>query len=161
MKSFLTICFLLLLRISVISQTKCAQPFVLDTISLENPLKREPVECINLTIKSNYLIQFAQHQKSQFLKITVTDNLGFGKSGSLKLILNKKQIYIKTVTLQSIDKTSGYFLIELNLNYLMSIEQNGISSLIFNETNDFSIPRQDSEQIKKAAKCFIDYTTKH
>jgi hypothetical protein len=160
MKPILFIC-LFLLNGYVYAQSKCVDAFVHDTCTLENPLKLEPVESINVTIKNNYLIQFIKQHKKQYLKITVKDNLGFGRTGSLKLILNKKQIYLKTIKLEIIDKTSAYFIIELNLNYLMSIEQNGLTSIIFIDTNEFSIPRQDSEQIKKAAKCFIENTTKH
>ncbi|MBI3519466.1 MAG: hypothetical protein HY062_08950, partial [Bacteroidetes bacterium] len=68
----------------------------------------------------------------------------------------RKQIYIKTIALQIIDKTSAYFLIELNNTfYLDNLKEYGISKIVFNETSEFGVPKSDTDQIEKAANCFF------
>jgi hypothetical protein len=91
------------------------------------------------------------------LKIIVKDDLGIGKKGSLLILCAKNQIYIKTITLTRIDKTSAFFIIDLNNNYYLdNIKQFGISKIIFNELAEFSLPKHDSDQIKNAALCFFN-----
>ncbi|MES2764206.1 MAG: hypothetical protein V4677_18460 [Bacteroidota bacterium] len=121
------------------------------------PGKEESVEMMEVKIKNNYLVQFIKIDKKNYLKIIVRDDLGFGKKGSLLLQSLKKQIYVKSTTLNTIDKTSAYFLVELNNTYYLdNIKDFGLAKIIFNETVEFSIPKTDSDQIKKAGQCFFD-----
>ena len=156
MKQLYLICSLTLSMISF-SQTTCDYQFKLDSCSLYIPKNKEAVEIIEIKIKNNYLVQFIKHDKINYLKIIVKDNLGFGKKSSLLMLSAKKQIYIKSIELQIIDKTSAYFLIPLNdNNYLENIKNMGLSGLIFNENAEFGIPKSDSDMIKKAANCFFN-----
>jgi hypothetical protein len=125
--------------------------------AVTGPGKEEAVEMMEVKIKNNYLVQFIKIDKKNYLKIIVRDNLGFGKKGSLLLSSIKKQIFIKSTTLNIIDKESAYFLVEINNTfYLDNIKEFGISKITFNETTEFSIPKNDSDAIKKAAQCFFD-----
>ncbi len=143
------------------SQTSCDYSLKPDSCSLVTTNTKELVDVIEVKIKKNYLVQFIKHDQKKYLKIIVRDNLGFGKKSSLLLLSNKKQIFIKSIELQIIDKTSAYFLISLNnTNYLENIIDMGLSSIVFNETAEFSVPKSDSDQIKKAANCFYNQVTK-
>lgn len=128
-----------------------------DTCALQSPKKMEHVELMQVKIKNNYLVQFIKVDKKNYLKIIVHDDLGYGKKGSLLLLCGtKKQIYVKSTTLQIIDKTSAYFLVELNDSYYLdNIKEFGISKIVFNEVAEFSVPKNDADQIKKAAECFF------
>ena len=144
--------------ISSYGQNNCDYKLTTDSCSLQNSKMKELVEFMEVKIKSNYFIQFIKLDKKVYLKIIVRDNLGFGKKGSLLLLSNKKQIYIRSLELQIIDKSSAYFLIALNeTNYLENIKEFGLTSILFNETAEFSIPKSDSDQIKKAANCFYEF----
>jgi len=159
MKPFFLFCTLTF-SIAGFSQTSCDYQIKSDSCSITNPKEKEIVNAITVKIKNNYLLQFITKDKQNYLKIIVRDNLGFGKRSSLLLLANKKQIYIKSIELQIIDKRSAYFLISLNnTNYLENIKDMGLSSIVFNETAEFSIPKSDSEQIKKAANCFYNHIT--
>ncbi len=129
-----------------------------DTCALQSPKKMEHVELMQVKIKNNYLVQLIKADKINYLKIVVRDDLGFGKKGSLLLLCGtKKQICVKSTTLHIIDKTSAYFLVELNNSYYLdNIKEFGLSKIVFNETTEFSIPKSDSDQIKKAADCFFN-----
>lgn len=111
---------------------------------------------LEVRIKNDYQIQFIKHYPINYLKIIVKDNLGFGQTSSLLLLSNKKQYYTKTIKLEIIDKSSAYFLLELNSNYLITLKENGLTTIIFNEKVEFVIPKTDSELIKKTAHCFYE-----
>lgn len=154
MKQLFLICSLI---ISVVNfgQTPCDNFLKTDSCILQSPKNKEVVELLEVKIKNNYQVQFIKHGAKKYLKIIVRDDLGYGKTGSLLLLSNKKQIYIKSITLQIIDKSSAYFLVDLSgTNYLGNIKELGLTKIIFNETFEFSIPKTDSDQIKKAANCF-------
>ena len=161
MKQLFLICSLTFSIVSF-SQTTCDYNFKSDSCSIQNTSSKELVDLMEVKIKNNYLIQFIKQDKKNYLKIIVRNDLGFGKKSSLLLISTKKQIYIKTIELQTIDKSSAYFLISLNgTNYLENIKELGLSSIVFNETAEFSVPKSDSEQIKKAANCFFNQVSEN
>jgi hypothetical protein len=161
MKQLFLICSLTFSIVSF-SQTSCDYNFKSDSCSIQSPSKKELVDLMEVKIKNNYLIQFIKQDKKNYLKIIVRNDLGFGKKSSLLLVSNKKQIYIKTIELQIINKSSAYFLISLNeTNYLENIKELGLSSIVFNETAEFSVPKSDSEQIKKAANCFFNLVSEN
>lgn len=161
MKQLLLICSLTFSIISF-AQTNCEFQFKSDSCALSIPKNKEVVEVMEVKIKKNYLVQFIKQDKKNYLKIIVQDNLGFGKKGSLLLLSNKKQIYIKSIELQIINKTSAYFLISLNETYyLENIKELGLTSIVFNEVAEFGIPKADSDQIKKAANCFFNQVSEN
>lgn len=135
------------------SQTSCV--YKTDTLLLN---KKEVISYVECSIKKNYLFQFFTHNSKNYMRIVVKDNLGFDKTSSLLFYCGKKQIYIKSIKLQSIDRSSAFFMVELNPNYIATIKQLGISEMIFDETSSFSIPKSDSESIKKTLDCFVNKT---
>lgn len=154
MKQLFSVC-LLFFSIASFAQNPCAYNLSAANTAIA-PGKEESVEMMEVKIKNNYQVQFIKQDKKNYLKIIVKDDLGFGKKGSLLLQSVKKQIYIKSTTLNIIDKTSAYFIIDLNNTYYLdNIKDFGLAKIIFNETVEFSIPKNDAEQIKKAAECFF------
>ncbi|MES2515174.1 MAG: hypothetical protein V4580_13565 [Bacteroidota bacterium] len=155
MKHLFLICSFIF-SLTSLAQEPCAY-ILKSTSAMLAPGQEATVDMMEVKIKNNYLIQFIKIDKKNYLKIIVRDDLGFGKKGSLLLLSIKKQIYVKSTTLQVIDKTSAYFVVELNNNfYLDNIKEFGLNKIVFNETTEFSIPKNDSDQIKKAAQCFFD-----
>lgn len=139
-----------------VAQTDCSSILKSDSCALQTPSKKELVEVTEVKIKNNYQVQFIKQGQKNYLKLIVKDDLGFGKKGSLLLYCNKKQIYVKTITLQVIDKKSAYFLIELIPNYITTLKDNGLTNIIFCENIEFVVPKQDSEAVKKMAACFYE-----
>jgi hypothetical protein len=155
MKHLFIVCSLFF-SIASYAQGTCAYNLSVATAAIA-PGKEESVEMMEVKIKNNYQVQFIKQDKKNYLKIIVKDDLGFGKKGPLLLQSIKKQIYIKSTTLNIIDKTSAYFIIDLNNTYYLdNIKDFGLAKIIFNETVEFSIPKNDTEQIKKAAECFFN-----
>lgn len=155
MNQIFFICSLILSLVGF-GQTTCAYQLKQDSCTLLSPKTKEEIDVIEVKIKNNYLVQFIKKDKKNYLKIIVRDDLGFGKKGSLLLVSAKKQIYVKSLTLEVIDKTSAYFIVELNNSYYLdNIKEFGLSKIVFNETTEFAVPKPDSDQIKKAADCFF------
>lgn len=153
----------MLFAMSAMGQSPCTTSLQPDSCSLFDPKNKELVDFMETRIKNDYQIQFLKHGPKYYLKIIVKNDLGFGRKGSLLLSLsNKKQIYVKYIYLNMIDKYSGYFILPLNdNNYLETIKDFGISSIIFKEKAEFIIPKNDSEHIKKTAACFFDIVKDH
>jgi hypothetical protein len=154
MKQITFICSLILSLIGF-GQPTCDYRLKTDSCILTVPKIKEVAELMEVKIKNNYLVQFIKQDKKNYLKIIVRDDLGFGKKGSLLLLSAKKQIYVKSIKLEPIDKNSAYFLVELNNSYYLdNLKEFGLSKIVFNETVEFGVPKPDSDQIKKASDCF-------
>ncbi len=155
MKTVILCCIILFSDFVTVAQNPCN--FKSDSVVVNRfDYKKELVELIEVTIKNNYQLQFIKDGKTTFLKIIVRDNLGFGQIGEFMLVCGKKQIYNKDTKLVPIDKTSGYFVIELNPNYIQTLKDLGLTKLIFRDTVEFLIPKTDSDKIKQTATCFFD-----
>lgn len=141
------------------AQYPCA--FSKDSCLLPPGNSKVEVQLLEVKIKNNYDVQFMQAGSRQFLKLIVTDNLGFGKTGPLLLRSGSKQMYFKSVTLSVINKGSACFVLELYPNYLVTLSGEGLSSIEFNNTSEFTIPKSDSENIKLLAKCFYSLTARN
>lgn len=148
---------LLLYGTSLFAQTPCEKGLRNDSAVISRfTYNKEAVELLDVTIKNNYQLQFIRREESTFLKIIVRDNMGFGQIGEFVLICGKKQIYDKDIKLVSIDASSGYFVLELNPNYILTLRDLGLSKIIFRDKVEFLVPKADSEKIKQIAGCFFD-----
>ena len=152
------IIFLLLVLFSINSfaQISCDNILKTDSVAMQKPSVKEEVQVAEVKIKNNYLVQFIKQGPKNYLKLTVRDNLGYGKTCALLLYCNKKQIYVKSTTLMVADKGSAYFLVELVPNYISTLKENGLTNIIFCENAEFVVPKQDAEAVKKLAGCFYD-----
>lgn len=155
MKFFLIIVFFGF-AFKINSQSKCSIALKSDSCSLQKTENKVWVDLISVNIKNNYDVQFIKYQQKYYLKIVVRNDLGYGKTGSLVLFSGKKQYYTKSITLQIIDKKSAYFLLDINSNYLTTIKDNGLTSIVFCENVEFLIPKTDSELVKQGASCFYE-----
>jgi hypothetical protein len=152
------LCLFLFFGSVAFAQIPCDKGFRTDTSIINRfTYAKEEVELMEVTIKNNYQLQFIRSKdKKTYLRIIVRDNLGFGQIGEFMLICGKKQIYDKDVKLVPIDKSSGWFILELNPNYIQTLRDLGLTKIIFRDTVEFLIPKADSEKIKQTAACFFD-----
>jgi hypothetical protein len=154
----LILCLFLFCSSIAFAQMPCDKGFRTDTSIISRfTYAKEEVELMEVTIKNNYQLQFIRSKdKKTYLRIIVRDNLGFGQIGEFMLICGKKQIYDKDVKLVPIDKSSGWFILELNSNYIQTLRDLGLTKIIFRDTVEFLVPKTDSEKIKQTAACFFD-----
>ncbi len=157
----------ILILLSVLTLQSFAQksscemyPLKMDSIYFTNTTVKELVDVSSLVTKNNYKVQFVKQGKKNHLIITLKYTIESDKQGSLYVYSNKKQYFLKQVTLKRIDKDYAHFVIEANSNYVATIRDNGLTSLYFNDSMTFEIPKADSELIKKQADCFYTIITK-
>ncbi len=146
------ILFFLLFNFASFSQD-CNSVVKTDSLLLVSSSEKNVAEQISVYIKNNYQISFISFQKKYYLKLTVTDNLGFAKKGLLEIYSGKKQYFERDIKLNPINDKTAYFIFEITQNYTKTISEYGMSELKFNNAS-FSIPKADSDEIKKAATCF-------
>lgn len=151
------LCLFLFCSSVTFAQAPCDKGFRTDSCIINRfTYAKEAVELMEVTIKNNYQLQFIRKANKTYLRIIVRDNLGFGQIGEFMLICGKKQIYDKDIKLVSIDKSSGWFIIELNPNYIQTIRDLGLNKIIFRDTVEFLVPKSDSEKIRQTAACFFE-----
>lgn len=146
------IIFFLLCSCNTFSQD-CKSVIKSDSLFLFSITEKKVAEHISVSIKNNYQISFISYQKKYYLKLSVTDNLGFGKKGLLEIYSGKKQYFERDIKLNAINDKSAYFIFEITQNYTKTISEYGMTELKFDNAS-FSIPKADSDEIKKAAACF-------
>ncbi len=158
MKNIMVLCLLLLVT-GLEAQHECR--FTSDSCLIPPGNTKLPVELIDVKMKDNAHVQFVRYNGRLFLRIVVTANLGFGKTGPLLLKSGTKQMYYKSATLSMPDKGAACFMLELYPNYEVTLREYGLSSIVFNGSAEFSVPHQDSELVKEGARCFYSLTNRN
>lgn len=158
MKNIMVLCLLMLIT-GLKAQHECH--FSSDSCLIPPGNKKLPVELIDVKMKNNAHVQFLRCSGRLFLRIVLTDNLGYGKTGPLLLKSGTKQMYYKSATLSMPGKEAACFILELYPNYEVTLREYGLSNIVFNGNAEFSVPHQDSELIKESARCFYSLTNKN
>jgi hypothetical protein len=150
---------LLLVILLVFSCASHAQgncTFVKDTLTIPKENKLVDAEILQAVFKSKSLVQLIKANNSKYyLKLFVNQNLYFDKVDVLEIRSGNKSFYAKDTKQYQFDKHTGYFVVELYKNYVVTLKDEGITSIYFNKAEtDFT--KQDCSQFKQIAKCFYD-----
>lgn len=156
MRSFLVYCYVLLFGFGLNCQTNCETAFVGDTLTFPSDGKVYNGKYVETTLKNFSVVRlFIADNNRLFLKMIVTKNFYFDKVATLEIRSGHKSYYAKDTKQYKITKTSGLFVIEVFKNYVATIREEGITSIVFGEAEtDFT--RQDAKQIKQIAKCVYE-----
>jgi hypothetical protein len=88
-----------------------------------------------------------------YLTIMCKDNIYFDMVSDLEIKSGSKSMSPKGVKQHQKDKHTAFFVVEVYKNYIATLKDEGITSYIFNKTeNTFS--KQEVKEIKKIATCF-------
>ncbi len=156
MKRILFFCFVIVFGARLNSQINCETGFVEDTLTFPSDGKVYNGKYIETTLKNFSIIRLYKADNSRlFLKMVVTKNFYFDKVATLEIRSGHKSYYAKDTKQFKITKTSGLFVIEIFKNYVATIREEGITSIVFGEAEtDFT--KQDAKQVKQIAKCFYE-----
>lgn len=156
MKSVLFFTCILLFTFGFKSQTNCETDFVSDTLTFPGDGKVYEGEYLESTFKNLSSVRLYKTNSGRaFLRMIVTKNFYFDKVGVLEIRSGNRSYYAKNTRQYKISKTAGLFVIEIFKNYVATLREDGITSIIFAEAEtDFT--RQDANHVKKIAKCFYD-----
>ena len=138
------------------AQSKCAFTFVEDTLSIPEKGIVMHGQSLETVLKNLSTVKlFKSNDDKLFIKFVVTENFYFDKVDVLEIRSGSKSYYAKGAKQYKINKTRGMFVIEVFKNYIVTLKDDGITSLVFNAAeSDFT--KQDASQIRKISICFYE-----
>lgn len=160
MKFKLIFICLVLLSLVFKAQTKCELQFVEDTLSIPEEGKTLQGLSLETTLKNLCVIKIFQSDDPKddklYLRMIVTKNFYFNKVDKLELKSGSKSYWVKPDSKQyKINKTLGLFVVRVEKNYIVTLKDDGLTSIAFaGAETDFT--KQDANQIKKMARCFYE-----
>lgn len=152
------ILFLLVCSSYVFSQP-CKDQLISDSLFKPNDNSTVAVSSLNCALKNGGGIQFLNQNGKYFLKIKPNQKIGFDEKGSLELKSGSKSFFVKNAILIDAKKPEPYFVVDIQLNYVATLKESGLTSLIFN-TFEVKFAKQDVENIRETAKCFYSLNNK-
>jgi hypothetical protein len=136
------------------AQSSC--DFQKDTMTL--PFSKKVVEgdLVRIPLKKGSEVTFLKAEGGKmYLRLLVKENFYFDKVDVLEIRSGSKSYYAKETRQYKVDKTTGLFVIEIFSNYLTTLKEEGITSIVFNKAEtDFT--RNDANEIKRTARCFYE-----
>lgn len=125
--------------------------------SLYKPAEKKSVLVSKLTcpLKNGGEIQFINSNGKYFLKLYVNEKFGFYDTGALELKSGTKSFYVKSTTWYDYKQPKPYFLVEIYINYIATLKEDGLTSVVFNKF-EAKLPKDDTKNIRETAQCFYD-----
>jgi hypothetical protein len=113
-------------------------------------------EYIETTLKNQSVVRlFRTNDNHYYLRLIVTKNFYFNKISTLEIRSGSKSFYVKDCKQHKVSKTQGLFVTEVFRNYVATIKDDGITGIIFGETEtDFT--KHDASLTKKMAGMFYE-----
>ncbi len=159
MKTGFAILFFLLSALAFKSQNKCELSPMTDTIVDSKKEKITQGEFIQTTLKNRSVVQLYKLGNGKlYMKLIVTENLYFDKIDHLEILSGSKSYHENNARQYELNKSAGYYVVEIYKNYVATLRDDGITGLIFGKAeSDFT--RQDANLVKQIAKCFYENIT--
>lgn len=134
------------------AQNNCPE-FKDDTLFLPRESKRIVGEYIGADLKNGSNFRLYKTGNRYFLKLIVHENLYFEKVDLLEIQSGDKSFYAKDTKQMELDKSSGYFVVEIYKNYVATLREEGFSAILFGKV-ETPFTRSDGNQVRQLAKCF-------
>lgn len=144
---------LILLNTLVRAQNPCLNLFLTDSLTKPGEKEGVLVNALTAPLKTGGTVQIINHNDRFFLKLKITEKLGFVASGPLELKSGTKSFYVKTAQLNNINKPNANFVIEVFINYVATLRDHGLTGLVFN-THEIKFAKEDTKNIREIAGCF-------
>lgn len=151
------ILFFLALGGSVFAQN-C--PVTVDTLYFPSKQISELVKVMNCPLKNGGNIQLFNNGGKYVLKLSLHEKFGFLDVGSLQIKSGNKSFFLKSTTLYNHKETTAYFLVDVLINYIATLKDDGITSVVFNEKFEATLASEDIKNIRRTAKCFYELNKK-
>ncbi len=137
---------------SICAQTNCA--FMPDTLILEETKTSIYGVSIEAKLKKHGELKlFKADNGKLYLHFLVTENLYFDKRDNLEIESDGRSILFKNVLHQKYDKYTGLYVVEIWKNYIVTLKDDGLSSLTFSKAKTKFYP-SESKLVKQIADCF-------
>lgn len=155
MNGFIKICFFVFLSTNLLAQN-CADILVPDSIYKPSEQKKVPGKVMTTNLKNGGKVQLITAGGKYLLKIIPNEKLGFVESGPLEIKSGNKSFFVKNATLYNIKEPEAYFLVDVMINYIATLKDDGITSILFNTKFESKLQKEDTGNIKKMSRCFYE-----
>ena len=135
-------------------------PVTTDTLYFPSKQISELVKVVNCPLKNGGNVQFFNDNGKFTLKLTLHEKLGFLDVGSLQIKSGTKSFFLKSTTLYNHKQPNAYFLVDVLINYIATLKDEGITSVVFNEKFEATLASEDTKNIRRTAKCFYELNKK-
>ena len=142
------------------SAQNCASQFVSDSLYKPDSKQSFLVSVLNCPLKNGGNIQFINNSGKFVLKLNLHEKFGFLAVGSLQIKSGSKSFFLKSATLYDPKEPNAYFLVDVLINYIATLKDEGITSVVFNEKFEADLPGEDTKNIRRTAKCFYEINKK-
>lgn len=139
-----------------------AQDCDVTTDTLYFPTKQisELAKVMNCPLKNGGNVQFFNYNGKYTLKLTLNEKFGFIDVGPLQIKSGTKCFFVKSATLHNHKQPNAYFLVDVLINYIATLKDDGITSVVFNEKFEAKLASEDIKNIRRTAKCFYETNKK-
>ena len=154
---FIFIIFLFLFStIQLDAQSINGYNFIKDTLRIPEGNKVLEGESVSAELKKGYSFKlFKTSNNKYYFKIIISENLYFNKMDALEIISGTKSIYFKDAVNYELDDHKGYYLVEVLKNYVGTLKDEGVTSIMFNNT-ETTYTKKECNQVKQMAKYFYE-----
>lgn len=138
------------------AQSDCESAFRQDTMFIPKEQRAVNGEYVEATLKNLSVVRLFKSNEGKFyMKLLVTEDFYFDKTDVLEIRSGSKSYYAKDTKQYKVNKTTGLYVIEIYKNYIATLKEDGITSIVFSHAEtDFT--RQDASLVRKMARCFYD-----
>lgn len=149
------IVFFILISAVHYSQT-CKEQLVHDSIFKPTDHKKVAASYIYCKLKNGGNIKLINHNGRYYLMMVLNEKMGLEEVGNLEIKSGGRSFFTKNVTLYNIKENDSYFFIEIMINYVGTLKEDGISSVVFCGKFEAKLSKEDSNNVRKGAKCFYE-----
>jgi hypothetical protein len=151
MKKFFIIGFFVFSK-ALFSQD-CKDQVVTDSVFKPSENKKVVAGILTCGLKNGGAVQFINQNGRFMLKIIANEKFGFEDKGSLELKSGTKSFFVKSTTLHDFKLPQPYFLVDILINYVGTLKDEGLTAIVFNKF-EAKLAKEDTKIIKETADCF-------
>lgn len=144
------------LLFGIVKSQNCQNLLVNDSLFKPSENKKIAVKAMTCNLKNGGKIQLINNNGKFILKLVLKEKLGFIETGNLEIKSGTKSFFVKNATLYNIKEEDACFLVDVMINYIGTIKEDGITSVAFNTKFETKFTKEDVSQIKKTGKCFYE-----
>lgn len=111
-------------------------------------------EYMEVVLRDQHVVRlYKADDRKVYVRFIVAKNFYFDKVATLEILSGSKTYPIKNAHQWKVNKTRGLFVSEIFTNYLSTLQAEGMTALLFNQTlTKFS--RLDTKKIKRMSSAF-------
>lgn len=150
---------LFLVFCGMMTTAQCKEQIVSDSVLKPGATSKVVADVLYVGLRNGGAVQFISDNGKYFLKVTPNAKLGFVDTGSLELRSGTKSFFVRSTKLYNIKDPGAYFIIEIFMNYVATLRDNGLTGLVFNKF-ELELNKDDRKSVEQAADCFYKLNAK-